>query len=135
MDSGLPASLGPGMTSLLLRTMLDQPVEKSSAFLELRNRDELVGLVRLIDVSRSAYHGGDAGLRKQTALGAVRDLAVAVASGEPLREQCHLGIRRGIEPGELRAVLEFEPRLGRDLLYLGLEHVLRVVDHFLGKVG
>src|SRR5689334_24281109 len=114
MDSGLAATRRPGMTAGLACAKSDQSVEKHAAFLELADRDELVGLVRLIDRARADDDGRNAGLREQPAFGAIGDLAVAVASRKLLRQQRHLGVFRRVEPGELGAVLEFEAGLGRD---------------------
>ena len=75
---------GVSRNAALARAVLDQAVDELAAFLQLGDRDELVGLVRLVDIARPAHHRRNAGLREQAALGAVGDLAVAVAAGELL---------------------------------------------------
>jgi hypothetical protein len=57
-----------------------KPLDEGVADIELRLRDELVGLVRLRDGARAADDGRDAGLLVEPALSDVADFAGAVRS-------------------------------------------------------
>src|SRR5215813_679390 len=99
MNSGLRPSAGLGMTPRTLpRAKPDQLVDELPALLEFGDADELVRLVRLVDIARSAHHRRDAGGREQAAFGAIGHLAVAVAAGELLGELRDFGVGRRVEP-------------------------------------
>ncbi len=59
-------------------------VEEGAAGFELRDRNVLVGFVRLIDRARADHHRRDAGQGKQSGLSAKSDLTMLVAAGERL---------------------------------------------------
>ncbi len=74
-----------GAEGCLRAALGDQPAQEGGAFRELGGLDVLVGLVGAGDVAGADHHRGHvAETLEEAGLGAVRDLGVAVAAGEPL---------------------------------------------------
>ena len=62
--------------------MRGESVEEGATRFELRDRNVLVGFVRLIDRARADHHRRDAGQGKQSGLGAKSDLTMLIAASE-----------------------------------------------------
>ena len=107
-------------------TPLDQPVDAEIlALRDLVERDEFVGLVRLLDRAGTADDGRDAGLLEEPAFGAEADLARAVGAGEGDGELHHLVVDAACRGRGRREAPRRRCRLAADRLHLGQERSRR----------
>src|SRR5262249_45721510 len=89
------------------------------ALLELLQRDPLVGLMRLGDVSGPADDRRDAGVVKQRCFAAEGYLADLARSAEQLSQLAELAAAVSIEAGQGRELLELDESRGIHGMHLG----------------
>jgi hypothetical protein len=92
---------------------LSHPAEERGAGIELVQGHVFVRLVRLVDRTGPAHHGGDSRLLKQACLGTVRHRMHLIASRERAGELHRRGIDVAYEPGIGGVDMRLEIGLGR----------------------